>query len=222
MSVLHLKLTPDSKPLSSFFGGLPHLADAAQWPTCPATGEPQLHLLTLGPDFFFTPTIGEGYALSVFVSFDFAPDSPHLSIPRELAINLPEQAANAGNGYSRVLLHQPGAAPTPAPSAAYRALPQCAIERPAFSAEEVKAEVATPGQGLDVSKFGGIPGWLQDDIFLGPKFGYLLQLSELDIRKVSPDHAGLFRDGLGYLFLNRNSRKLTPPAEAGHFFIQFS
>jgi hypothetical protein len=222
MSVLHLQLKPATDPSASFFGGLPFLADSGQWPLCPTTGQPQLHLFTLASDFFFTPTISAAHAVSVFVSFDFAQRGNNLSLSRELAINLPEQAGNAALGYAKVLLHEPGAIPCPAPSEVYLPLPVCAIERSPFLPQEIKEEVATPGRGLDVSKFGGIPGWLQDDISLGPKFGYLLQISEFDIRTVSPEHEGIFRDGMGYLLLNRNSRKLTPPCETGHFFIQFT
>jgi hypothetical protein len=221
MSVLHLAFQPSEAKEQSYFGGLPHLAEGTVWPLCPTTQQPQLHLLTLSPDFFFTPTLAEGYCLSVFVSFDYERPE-NIALPREFAISDSSQVTNASRGFCQVLLHKPGTAASPAPSEGYLPLPQCTISRSPFSAQEMKDEVATPGSGLDVSKFGGIPGWLQDDISLGPKYGYLLQVNEYDIRRISSRHEGVFRGGMGYLYLNRNAKKLTPPCEAGYFFIQFT
>jgi hypothetical protein len=222
MSVYHLGFQISTKETTTYLGGLPHLDTSTIWPLCPSTGQPQLHLMTLGPDFFFIPTINAGYSLSVFVSFDYEQRGNNIALPREFAINDTQQVNKVKQGFCQVLLHKTGLLPAAAPSPNYLPLPKCSIDKSPFSLQELKEETTIPGSGLDVSKFGGIPGWLQDDISLGPKFSYLLQVSEYDIRLLSPEHEGLFRGGLGYLYLNRNIRKLTETYEAGHFFVQFT
>ncbi|MBO0933298.1 hypothetical protein [Fibrella aquatilis] len=178
--------------------------------------------MTLGADFFYTPTIRQADSLSVFVSFDFGNKTNAIALSRQMAVNSQDQFGNTKAGYCRVVLHQAGNAPTPPPSADYVPLPLCQVKRSDFSAAEMADEVAEPGRGLDVSKFGGIPGWLQDDIFFQPRYDYALQLSEYDIRRLSPAHEGIFRGGMGYLYIDNNAKKLSTPAEGGYFFIQFT
>ena len=218
----HLRFKDPIASQKAYLGGLPLLDDCKSWPTCPKTGQPQLLLLTLKPNFFFIPTIKSDECISVFVSYDYSKGGGNLALTRELAITSNDDTNKVKNGFARVILHKMASTPCPMPTNDYPILKEKSIELEKFSDDEAKEEVAEPGRGTEISKFVGIPGWLQDDITFGMKFGYLLQVNEIDISRISPAHEGIFREGVGYLFLNRNSKKLNSPCEVGYFFIQFT
>jgi hypothetical protein len=72
-------------------------------------------------------------------------------------------------------------------------------------------------RGDNLSKVGGIPGWIQDPIKV-PSRTYVMQFEDYEIGKLSKDHGGLFGDGNGYVFL----KKGLPAKDPGVFFVQFS
>ncbi|MBB5882141.1 hypothetical protein GGR74_003363 [Xanthomonas arboricola] len=62
---------------------------------------------------------------------------------------------------------------------------------------------------------------MHDPIHTSPRYYFLAQFVESQLRRVDPGYAGLFGDGTGYLFADQRARKLGGAA-AGHFFIQFT
>lgn len=217
MSVFHLKFSNSDS--ESYIGGEPLVSDISQIPMVPHTNEKQVLLLTLSYDFFKIPILKEDEVLSIFISCG----NDFINITRALAVNDNNQSTNLkGEKYATVLIHKKS---SPITDKNLRVLPKSFISTEPFTPTELKEETSLPGSGSEYSKLNGIPGWLQDNVFIEPKYQYWLQLNESDLVKISKEYENLFRDGIGYLFLNRNIKKMNitfEPLEAGIFFIQFT
>ncbi len=202
-------------------GGGAWISDLSLWPTDPETGALMLPLITLTPSFLGTPFIAQDMALSVFISVQRTPDGFKRSSLRHFTVHQQTELEALHAGYSRVLVHKKASQeliPEPLADLVGRRYIQLEEFDEADLAEELEDEYS----GAAMSKVLGRPCWLQDAIHESPRYFFAAQIQELDIRRVSPEHDGLFANGMGYLFIDNRAKKLTDTAEAGYFFIQFT
>jgi hypothetical protein len=216
MSVFHIKFN-QYQGEGSYLGGKPNITNINWIPSMPDSKKKQKLLLTLQANFFKSQVLKEDELLSIFISNE----KNSINITRQLAVNDNTQSENFKNRYATVLIHKRGSLL----AEDIEIFPAASISITPFSADELKEETQTPGAGSEYSKLNGIPGWIQDNVFIEPKYQFWLQLNENDLNKFSNEYDDIFRQGMGYLFLNRNIKKMNiteEPQEAGIFFIQFS
>jgi hypothetical protein len=216
MSVFHIKFDQFHGE-GSRLGGKPNFTNINWIPSVPESSRKQKLLLTLQADFFKSQLLKKDELLSIFISND----KNSINITRQLAVNDNAQAENFEKRYAKVLIHKRGSILEDD----IEILPAASISTTPFSTHELKEETQTPGAGSEYSKLNGIPGWIQDNVFMEPKYQFWLQLNETDLNKFNSEYDDIFRQGIGYLFLNRNIKKMNitdEPQDAGIFFIQFS
>lgn len=215
MSLKKITYAENDQSLGQLGGGA-WLSDIALWPTDPDTGELMLPLMTLTSRFLGTPFLADGMAMTVFISVrgDFK-----RSALRKFTVHRQDELEGLKKGYSQVLVH---------PLASVELQPDLPlinrkfIDLSAFDEADLQEELEDDTQGAGMSKVLGRPCWLQDPIYETPRYYFLAQLQERDIRAISPAHEGLFAEGTGYLFADNRSQKITQPTEGGYFFIQFT
>lgn len=88
--------------------------------------------------------------------------------------------------------------------------------------EEHDEEHQDEDSGIGLSKPSGRPCWLQDPIYEPARYMFMMQLVDADVAEASPQHAGLFGEGIGYLFVDMQARRGKQGDDAGFFFIQFT
>jgi uncharacterized membrane protein len=219
MSVFHIQFSKDQTISNSYIGGYNEYIHSDFIPVIPGTNEKQFLLLTLTDKFFKSPVIKEDEVLSVFIS----KSENSINITRHLAVNGKDQINNLSAGYAKVFISKK--VNSPQAQGSDSALPKFYLHTEQFTDAELAEETEVPGSGSEYTKLNGLPGWLQDNIFIDIKYQYWLQLNEYDVRKLDKTYDDIFRGGIGYLFLSRNIKKLnvtSTPQEAGFFFIQFT
>ncbi|MBI6895325.1 hypothetical protein JET64_00735 [Pseudomonas putida] len=203
-------------------GGGARLKDASLWPRSPDTDEPMTPLLTLSDRFLPVTFIPPGMAITVFITACQQDGAFNRSTQRHYTVNqqseLDEKRANR---FARVILHEL-ADQSIAPPAAALLLDRAYIQFEPFSDEEEEQELEDEDSGIDLSKPVGRPCWLQDPIYEPQRFLFLMQLLDSDVAAASRQHVGLFSDGIGYLYVDRQARRGKQGDEAGFFFIQFT
>jgi len=208
---------------SSQVGGGAWLTSLALWPVEKESGQHLLPLLTIRQELFVIPTLPEGMAITIFLPFSFGGKTFGSSAARRFAANDQSQfdellSAAAG---ATALLHQIGNAEVALP-AGVPTLPKYRVVREPMNGETINEETRDEDNGAEISKLFGRPAWLQDPVRLRPKFSFCLQILESDLREAHPLYDGIFRDGIGYFFINLNCKKMKTGSEAGKFFVQFT
>lgn len=203
------------------FGGGAWLEDTTLWPRDPDTGALMLPVLMLTDRVLSIPFLAKGMVATVFVSVERSADGFKLSSIRKLTVNQESDVDNLRKGYSKVIMHKRSKEELfPEPVGNYLKSAYVALNE--FTDEDDAEELEDDTNGAGMSKLLGRPHWLQDMIPEPPSYYFLAQISEYTIRKVSPQHEGIFGDGMGYLFIDHRAKKLDEGAEAGYFFIQFT
>ncbi|KAB7767094.1 hypothetical protein CKY51_12310 [Xanthomonas maliensis] len=200
-------------------GGGAWLDDVSLWPTAPDTGALMRPLLSVTPRFLSTPFIAEHMALTVFVAVQPTPDGFEQVALKHLTVHQQTDLAGLRAGYSRVIVHRKAASEL-MPEALQDGIARHYLRLEDFSQADLAAELEDQDNGAGISKVLGRPCWLQDPIYESPRYFFLAQIQEADLRAASPQYAGLFGNGTGYLFVDNRAKKLTDTAEAGYFFVQ--
>jgi hypothetical protein len=218
--VLNIKFqSPDSSSKSQFGGGA-WLPAEIDWPMNQEDGKELLPVLTLFPDFFPTATIPIGMCLTIFLACKSAGEISSGQLARRLAANDQAQYALNTSG-SLVLLHTVAEKERFAGDTNLR-IPTQKLSTQPFDNQLIQEENEDEINGAERSKLFGRPAWLQDEVFPEPRYEFCLQIVEADILSLGPTHSGIFRDGIAYLFLDRNCRKANTTSVAGRFFVQFT
>ncbi|WP_296266631.1 hypothetical protein [Pseudomonas sp. UBA6562] len=203
-------------------GGGAFLEDSALWPKAPDSGEPMTPLMTLTERFLPVKFVPEGMALTVFIVVRQQAGHFNRATQRHYTVNQNSELGTAcKSGYARVVLHtlsERALWPTPGTPL----LPRKFINFQAMSEEEVDEELEDEDSGIELSKPLGRPSWLQDPIHGSARHVFLMQLLEADIVAWSPEHEGLFAEGIGYVYLDKQARRGKQGDEGGYFFIQFT
>ncbi|MBB5766349.1 hypothetical protein [Xanthomonas euroxanthea] len=218
---LHKIVVADEDRGLGQFGGGAWLHDAAQWPTDPATGQPMLPIVMLTGSFLPTPYLPEEMALTVFASIERPGGGHSRSSLRRLTVNQQGECDKLALGHSKVLLHRRAAQEVCVGDGALL-LGRHWIDLQPFNDDDMAEELEDDDNGAGMSKQLGRPCWVHDPIHTSPRYYFLAQFVESQLRRVDPGYAGLFGDGTGYLFADQRARKLGDGAAAGHFFIQFT
>lgn len=213
-------LTGEDKGIG-FFGGGVNLNSLESWPLIPGTNEPMIHLVTLTENFLPIKFIPEKMAVSVFISAQKTGGNFKCSTQRYYTVNQQSELEKIKDGYARVILHSsentevPPPGETPFPQKIF-------INFEEMTAAEEAEELEDEDSGLEVSKPTGRPSWLQDPIYESSRHQFIMQILERDIVMQNPECEGLLANGVGYLYIDRQSRKGKENDEAGFFFIQFT
>lgn len=202
-------------------GGGAWLEDLALWPTDPKSGKPMLPLVMMTSRFLSVPFIPEGMAITVFISVERSQGHFKRSTLREFTVNQQSDLPKLNVGHSKVLLHTLADHEMEVSTVDMPITRQFIAQQP-LNAEEMADELDDEMNGAEMSKVLGRPCWLQDPIDETPRYYFLAQLLDADISVVSPNHEGLFANGIGYIFADNRAKKLTSGADAGYFFIQFT
>lgn len=217
-----LVFVPPSDTQSQIGGGA-WLENIENWPKIPGSENKMLPLLTLRQeDFFPDRECLLGMAITVFISSRTDTKGFSASVARKMCVsdNQSRDSVLRG-GHSAVLLHRVGQKElTPDIETPY--IKKNGVKLLPFSKTEETDDLEDEINGIECSKKAGRPSWIQDEIYMDPKHYFFLQITEEDITSISLRHEGVFRGGIGYLFLKNGLNKLGDNAIAGEFFIQFS
>lgn len=88
--------------------------------------------------------------------------------------------------------------------------------------EEFAEEHEDEDSGLGISKQLGRAAWMQDPIYVPSRYLLLLQLTDYEISRWAPQQEGIFLDGIGYIYLDKQARRKKQGDEAGFFFVQYA
>ncbi|QCI11122.1 hypothetical protein E6B08_06735 [Pseudomonas putida] len=204
-------------------GGGALLKDIALWPANPETGELLTPVLTLTERFQAATFIPPGMAITVFLAAERqSGGSFNRTLQRRYTVNQQSELKAAINsGFARVILHEladHSLEPSDHPLLLNRAF----IDFEDMSDDEEQEEHEDEDSGIDLSKSSGRPCWLQDPIYEPQRYMFMMQLLDADVAEASPQHEGLFAEGIGYLFVDLQARRGKEGDEAGFFFIQFT
>jgi hypothetical protein len=125
------------------------------------------------------------------------------------------------NGFARVILHELVDEPL-VPEEPPFLLERAFIDFEEMTREEHEEENEDEDSGIELSKPSGRPYWIQDPIYESRRYMFLMQLLDADVAGTGNAHIGLFGEGIGYLFLDKQARRGKEGDEAGFFFIQFT
>lgn len=214
-------LTSDTDKSFGQIGGGAWLNTTELWPTDPETGDLMLPVLTLTEHALNIQYLPEGMALTVFISVQRSGDSFKRSSLRNITINQKSEFDVLKKGYTKVLLHEKSNEEI-FPESAGELINKKYIDLQEFDEDDDAEEAEDDINGASISKVLGRPHWLQDLIPETPRYYFLAQITDYDIRKISPQHEGLFGDGMGYIFADNRAKKLDEGADGGYFFIQFT
>ncbi|WP_253254201.1 hypothetical protein [Xanthomonas arboricola] len=203
------------------FGGGAWLHDAALWPLDPSTGRPMLPIVMLTALFLPTPYLPDDMVLTVFASIERSGGAYGRSSLRRLAVNQQSEFDKIAQGHSKVLLHRRATQEVYVGDSA-PLLGRHFLGLQPLDDHDMAEELEDEDSGAGMSKQLGRPRWLQDPIYTSPRYYFLAQFVESELRRIDPGYAGIFGDGTGYLFADQRARKLGEGAAAGHFLIQFT
>lgn len=100
-------------------------------------------------------------------------------------------------------------------------LPVVYINKSEFNDQESAEDLEDDNLGAQFSKFLGRPGYLQDEIYLGPKFDFELQIFEDELSEIEPFYDGVLNDGALYVYSTKNIKKVKNGQTVGTIFSQF-
>lgn len=63
---------------------------------------------------------------------------------------------------------------------------------------------------------------MQDPIYFSCRYLLLLQLTDYDLGQWDPQDSGIFNDGVGFVYLDKQARRKKQGDEAGFFFVQYA
>jgi hypothetical protein len=205
-----------------YFGGFPWIENEDNWPICPQTGENMLHLMTILPSIM-GDSFSEDNCVSIFISFDVDVNkSPKKTLSDNYTFHESKDIDKLKSGFSKVIMTKKADKPLNSGKAKF-VLPFKNIEKRPYTDKEYEEEktlVEEANMGIDKSKFMGIPFFEQDIIDPSMRYFFLLQLNEWDIDVFAEEYKGIFQGGLGYVYLDRNIKKIQIGKDAGFFFIQ--
>lgn len=204
-------------------GGAPLLKDLSLWPANPQTGGLLTPILTLTEQFQPARFVPPGMAITVFLAVEQKQDGGFSRpLQRRYTVNQQSELQNViSAGFARVILHELASQPLE-PSNAPLLLERAFIDFEEMAEEEHDEEHEDEDSGIGLSKPSGRPCWLQDPIYEPPRYMFMLQLVDADVAEASPQHAGVFGEGIGYLFVDMQARRGQEGDDAGFFFIQFT
>lgn len=197
----------------SQIGGGAFVPEDFSWPL-DVLGNPMLPLLTIRQDLFLIPTLPNDLCVTVFICY--GPQTNTINAFRECAKN---DEAQSPVGI-KVILHTDSMVEKFLPNKEH--YPKFYMKTRKFSDVEQKEDLEDEINGIYISKIFGRPSWVQDEIYLGPKYSFDIQITENDLVKLNGKYDGIFNDGSIYIYLLKSLRKLNPNAIAGEGFIQFT
>ena len=188
-------------------------------PKIPDTNNYQTHLCTLLPDFFKnTGTLKDNQRISIFISLEkHQLGGVKESLTSRFTVNQPDDLLALNKGYSKAILYDVS-------DTENEKFSNCNFQKKYFELipndneyyEKEHLFFEENGMGLDISKQLEIPYFEQDPIYPSPKYQHYLQLLEEDIE----NDLHIFQNGIGYIYLDKNIKRLKSGDEAGLFFIQ--
>lgn len=204
-------------------GGAALLKDVSLWPTNPETGMLMTPILTLSERFQPATFVPPGMAITVFLAVEHYPDgSFSRPLQRRYTVNQQAELQDViSSGFARVILHELANQPLE-PDNPPLLLERAFIDFEEMTDEEHDEEHHDQDSGIGLSKPSGRPCWLQDPIYEPARYMFMMQLVDADVAEASPQHAGLFGEGIGYLFVDMQARRGKEGDDAGFFFIQFA
>ncbi|MDT3665336.1 hypothetical protein ROK90_04810 [Cronobacter dublinensis] len=213
MSLKKIVLTNEYRT-SAQTGGGAWLDRIEDWPTDSKTGLPMLPLLTLFADFFPGKQLSEDQCITVFIP------QTEKDYSRTYCRNISCNLADQTQGYNtRVIVHKKSNAEHSPLD--INLLPKGYVDLVEMDDDELDEEIEDEINGSSLSKQFGRPHWLQDPVNIPPQYFFGLQLNEADLLNFGDRYAGMFDDGMGYLFIDYRVKKASSTADAGLFFIQF-
>ncbi|EKT4466920.1 hypothetical protein QEL93_002326 [Pseudomonas putida] len=204
-------------------GGAALLKDLSLWPTNPETGMLMTPILTLSERFQPATFVPPGMAITVFLAVEQHQDgSFSRPLQRRYTVNQQAELQDViSSGFARVILHELASQPLE-PGNPPLLLERAFIDFEEMTDEEHDEEHQDEDSGIGLSKPSGRPCWLQDPIYEPARYMFMMQLVDADVAEASPRHAGLFGEGIGYLFVDMRARRGKQGDDAGFFFIQFT
>ncbi|WGV21503.1 hypothetical protein QIY50_04455 [Pseudomonas putida] len=204
-------------------GGAALLKDLSLWPTNPETGMLMTPILTLSERFQPATFVPPGMAITVFLAVDQYQDgSFSRPLQRRYTVNQQAELQDViSSGFARVILHELANQPLE-PGNPPLLLERAFIDFEEMTDEEHDEEHHDEDSGIGLSKPSGRPCWLQDPIYEPARYMFMMQLVDADVAEASPQHVGLFGEGIGYLFVDMQARRGKQGDDAGFFFIQFT
>jgi hypothetical protein len=204
-------------------GGAALLKDLSLWPKNPETGMLMTPILTLSERFQPAMFVPPGMAITVFLAVEQHQDgSFSRPLQRRYTVNQQIELLNVlSSGFARVILHELASQPLE-PANPPLLLERAFIDFEEMTDEEHDEEHQDEDSGIGLSKPSGRPCWLQDPIYEPTRYMFMMQLIDADVAEASPQHAGLFGEGNGYLFVDMQARRGKQGDDAGFFFIQFA
>ncbi|EPL3136716.1 hypothetical protein NOX69_003462 [Pseudomonas aeruginosa] len=221
MHSLKIVFTEEDKGFGQV-GGSVCMDDPGMWPLAPDTQEPMTPLCTVTENFLPAKVFASGMAATVFITArkQRAGGFKHSVVNR---YSLHEQAELPGiqNGYARFILHRLCEEELPAPPGTLL-LERRYIGFEPMTEEEFAEEHADEDSGLSISKQLGRAAWMQDPIYVPGRYLLLLQLTDYEISRWATEQEGIFLDGIGYIYLDKQARRKNQGDEAGFFFVQYA
>ncbi|WP_085622736.1 MULTISPECIES: hypothetical protein [unclassified Pseudomonas] len=204
-------------------GGAALLKDLSLWPTNPETGMLMTPILTLSERFQPATFVPPGMAITVFLAVNQYQDgSFSRPLQRRYTVNQQAELQDViSSGFARVILHELANQPLE-PGNPPLLLERAFIDFEEMTDEEHDEEHHDEDSGIGLSKPSGRPCWLQDPIYEPARYMFMMQLVDADVAEASPQHVGLFGEGIGYLFVDMQARRGKQGDDAGFFFIQFT
>ncbi len=202
-------------------GGSVRMDDPSLWPLAPDTQKPMTPLCTITENFLPAPVFPAGMAATVFITARKRDGYFNQSVIGRYTVHDEAGLSNLHNGFARVILHRLTEQELPAPTETFL-LERRYIDFEPMTDEEFEEEHADEYAGLGISKQLGRASWMQDPIYLSSRYVLLLQLTDYDISRWAPEHEGIFLDGVGFVFLDKQARKKKQGDEAGLFFVQYA
>lgn len=204
-------------------GGAALLKDLSLWPTNPETGMLMTPILTLSERFQPATFVPPGMAITVFLAVEQHQNgSFSRPLQRRYTVNQQAELQDViSSGFARVILHELASQPLE-PGNPPLLLERAFIDFEEMTDEEHDEEHQDEDSGIGLSKPSGRPCWLQDPIYEPARYMFMMQLVDADVAEASPQHAGLFGEGIGYLFVDMQARRGKQGDDAGFFFIQFT
>jgi hypothetical protein len=180
------------------------------------------HLVTFSSEFFPYNFFDKSLFMSVFISLKKQDGEFLRTEARKYTLNLQEDKNIVESKYNIVFLYDKEKLILSGNEGFLDNSYQLYLED--FTKAELQEELQTMeenGYGIECSKYLGFPYFLQDVIYFEPKFDFLVQLNEYDLKRVDKQFENVFQEGLGYIFVSKNIRKSITPNRIGYFFIQF-
>ncbi|MHB2082736.1 hypothetical protein [Pseudomonas asiatica] len=202
-------------------GGSVRMDDPALWPLAPDTQQPMTPLCTVTENFLPAKIFPPGMAATVFITAQKQGGGFNQSVVSRYSIHDQAELPGIDNGYARFILHRLCQEELPAPPETFL-LERRYIDFEPMTEEDFAKEHADEHSGLGISKQLGRAAWMQDPIYVSSRHLLLLQLTDYEISRWAPQQQGIFLDGIGYIYVDKQARRKKQGDEAGFFFVQYA